>query len=99
MKKVFSRLASVLVSVLCAYFVWFPLQHTYTRMETISSRTIPANLDKKEKSNKFLSTQIESGVWSLAFAGSVILFTLFVVTAGGILLLTVKELSSGEEIS
>ena len=99
MKKVFSRLTSVLVSAFCAYLVWFPLQHTYTRMEEISTRTIPTNLDKKETSNKVLSTQIESGVWSLAFAGSVILFTLFVVTAGGILLLTVKELSSGEEIS
>jgi hypothetical protein len=50
-------------------------------------------------SNKVLSTQIESGVWNLAFAGSVILFTLFVVTAGGVLLLTVKELSNGEETS
>ncbi|MGA7954595.1 MAG: hypothetical protein WCA07_13860 [Gloeobacterales cyanobacterium] len=99
MKKVFSRLVSVLVSVLCAYFVWFPLQHTYTRMEEISNRTIPANLDKKEKSNKFLSTQIESGVWSLAFAGSVILFLMFVTTAVGVLLLTLKELSSDEEIS
>jgi uncharacterized membrane protein len=99
MKKVFSRLVSVLVSILCAYFVWFPLQHTYNRMEEISNRTIPANLDKKEKSNKFLSTQIESGVWSLAFAGSVILFLMFVTTAVGVLLLTLKELSSNEEIS
>jgi hypothetical protein len=99
MKKVFSRLVSVLVSALCAYLVWFPLQHTYTRMEEISNRTISTKLDKKDLSNKVLSTQIESGVWSLAFAGSVILFTLFVVTAGGILLLTVKELRSGEEIS
>jgi hypothetical protein len=99
MKKVFSRLTSVLVSALCAYLVWFPLQHTYNRMEEISNRTISTKLDKKDLSNKVLSTQIESGVWSLAFAGSVILFALFVVTAGGILLLTVKQLRSGEEIS
>jgi hypothetical protein len=99
MKKIFSRLTSVLVSAFCAYLVSFPLQHTYTRVEEISNRTIPANLDKKDLNNKVLAAQIESGVWSLAFAGSVILLTLFVVTAGGILLLTVKELRSGEEIS
>jgi hypothetical protein len=99
MKKVFSRLISVLVSAVCAYFVWFPLQYTYNRVEEISNRTISTNLEKKDLSNKVLSTQIESGVWNLAFAGSVILFTLFVVTAGGVLLLTVKELSNGEETS
>jgi hypothetical protein len=99
MKKIFSRLLSILVSVICAYGVWFPLQHTYNRVEEISNRTIPANLSKKDQSNKVLSLQIESGVWNLAFAGSVILFLLFATTAVGVLLLTLKELSSDGEIS